>query len=271
MAKYEDLQGKRVIVTGGASGIGLSTAQRFVEEGSKVYIFDINGKALEQALEENPGFAGGTVMDVGDETSVKQGFAEADGIIGGVDILISNAGISIRNLFRDTNYEQWRRVLNTNLDGMYLCAKEALDRMDRQKSGVILMTASNNGMEAHPYYTDYNVSKAGVILLTRTLAVEYAPHIRVNAICPGYVLTPMQKAEYTDEMFEKVNQGIPMKRHANPEEVAALFAFLASGEASYITGQHIPIDGGETAKLLADFVQFQYCMHDNGRPPDKLS
>lgn len=81
----------------------------------------------------------------------------------------------------------------------------------------------------------------------RTLALEYAPNIRVNSICPGYVLTPMQRSEYTDEMLAEVNEGIPMKRHAEPEEVAALFAFLASNEASYITGQHIPIDGGETA------------------------
>ncbi len=247
MARYEELTGKRVIVTGGASGIGLATAQRFVEEGSSVMIFDINEEALKNTLAENPGLVGGVVVDVSDEDSVKTGFKEADQQMGGIDILISNAGISVRNLIKDTTFQQWKKVIDINLHGMYLCAKEALDRMETQGSGVVLFTASTNGMEAHPYYADYNASKAGVILLGRTLALEYAPKIRVNSICPGYVLTPMQRSEYTDEMLEKVNQGIPMKRHAEPREVAALFAFLASDEASYITGQHIPIDGGETA------------------------
>lgn len=247
MARYEDLINKRVVITGGASGIGLATAKRFAKEGAKVVIFDINKNALDNELDKNPNLAGGVLVDVSSEESVKNGFLKVDELIGGIDVLVSNAGISVRNLFKDTDYDQWKKVLDINLNGMFLCAKEALKRMDEQKSGVVLFTASTNGMEGHPYYTDYNVSKAGVILLGRTLALEYAPFIRVNSICPGYVLTPMQRAEYTDEMLEKVNQGIPMKRHATPEEVASLFVFLASDEASYITGQHIPIDGGETA------------------------
>lgn len=247
MAKYEDLKDKRVVVTGGASGIGLATAKRFAKEGAKVVIFDVNKDALKDALNENSDLSGGVVVDVSNEESVINGFLEVDKLIEGIDILVSNAGISFRSLFKDSDYNQWKKVLDINLGGMYLCAKEALIRMEEQKSGVVLFTASNNGMEGHPYYADYNASKAGVILLGRTLALEYAPHIRVNSICPGYVLTPMQRAEYTDEMLEKVNQGIPMKRHATPEEVASLFVFLASSEASYITGQHIPIDGGETA------------------------
>lgn len=247
MARYEDLVGKRVVVTGGASGIGLATAKRFAKEGSKVVIFDINEKALDDVISNNPDLAGGVVVDVSKEESVIKGFEKVDKLIDGIDVLISNAGISVRSLFKDITYEQWKKVLDINLNGMYLCAREALKRMSEQKSGVVLFTASTNGMEAHPYYADYNASKAGVILLGRTLALEYAPYIRVNSICPGYVLTPMQRAEYTDEMLEQVNEGIPMKRHATPEEVASLFVFLASDEASYITGQHIPIDGGETA------------------------
>ena len=247
MAKYDELKDKRIVVTGGASGIGLATAKRFAKENAKVVIFDWNNESLNEVLSNNPELAGGVRVDVSNPIDVKNGFLKVDEIIGGIDVLISNAGISVRNLFKDIEYEQWTKVLGINLSGMFLCAKEALKRMEPQKSGVILFTASTNGMEAHPYYADYNVSKAGVILLGRTLALQYAPYIRVNSICPGYVLTPMQKAEYTEEMLEKVNQGIPMKRHATPEEVAALFAFLASDEASYITGQHIPIDGGETA------------------------
>lgn len=247
MAQYPDLKNKRVVITGGASGIGMATAQRFISEGAKVVVFDINESAFPDAKKAMPDLAGIVSVDVSKEDSVREGFLQVDRILGGIDILISNAGISIRNKFVDTDFAQWRKVLGINLDGMYLCCKEAIDRMMPQKSGVILMTASNNGMNAHPFYTDYNVSKAGVILLGRTIALECAPYVRVNSVCPGYVLTPMQRAEYTDEMLEVVNEGIPMKRHAEPEEVAALYAFLASNQAKYITGQHIPIDGGETA------------------------
>ena len=113
--------------------------------------------------------------------------------------------------------------------------------------GVILMTASTNGLTGHEFYADYNASKAGVILLARTMALELAPTVRVNAVCPGYVLTPMQKAEYTSEMLERVNATIPLGRHAKPEEIAALYAFLASEDGAYFTGAVISIDGGEMA------------------------
>ena len=247
MAKYEELKNKRVIITGGGSGIGQATARRFAEEGARVVIFDINEAALAETAKLLPGLAGTHVVDVSDEASVKAGFAAVDASLGGLDVLISNAGVSVRNRFVDTDFAQWRKVLGVNLDGMFLCCREAVRRMEKQRSGVILMTASTNGMEGHQFYTDYNVSKAGVILLGRTIALECAPWLRINSICPGYVLTPMQKAEYTEEALAEVNEGIPMKRHAEPAEVAALFAFLASDEAKYITGQHIPIDGGETA------------------------
>jgi 3-oxoacyl-[acyl-carrier protein] reductase len=112
---------------------------------------------------------------------------------------------------------------------------------------VILMTASTNGLTGHPFYADYNASKAGVILLARTMALELAPAVRVNAVCPGYVLTPMQRAEYSDDMLAEVDAGIPLGRHASPDEIASLYAFLASEEGAYFTGAVISIDGGETA------------------------
>jgi NAD(P)-dependent dehydrogenase (short-subunit alcohol dehydrogenase family) len=244
---YPSLQDKRVVITGGASGIGLATVQRFVEEGANVVIFDRNKEALDLVLIENPGVKGGVALDVSNEDQVMEGFRRVDKILGGIDVLISNAGISLRREFLDISYEEWNQVMGINLGGMFLCAKEAIRRMQQSKTGVILFTASTNGMDGHPLYADYNASKAGVIELCKTIALEYAPWLRVNALSPGYVLTPMQRAEYTDEMLEVVNQQIPIKRHADPKEVAALFAFLASDQASYITGQNIPIDGGETA------------------------
>ncbi len=183
---------------------------------------------------------GQIACDVSDAGQVERAFEQ----IGKVDVLVANAGISIRAPFLEISEEDWRRVLDVNLTGVFLCAQQAARRMDE---GVILMTASTNGLSGHPCYADYNASKAGVILLAKTMARELAPKIRVNAICPGYVLTPMQKAEYTEDMLAEVNASIPLGRHAEPEEIAALFAFLASDDARYITGAAITIDGGETA------------------------
>jgi NAD(P)-dependent dehydrogenase (short-subunit alcohol dehydrogenase family) len=244
---YPDLAGKRVAITGGASGIGFATASRFVQEGSRVALIDRDGAALERADLELSGAELLLEADVSAPEAVQSAFREIDARLGGVDILVSNAGISVRSGFSDITFEQWSKVLGVNLGGMFLCAREASKRMST--GGVILMTASTNGMEGHPFYADYNASKAGVILLAKTMALEFAPLIRVNSVSPGYVLTPMQRAEYTPEMLEKVNARIPFRRHADPSEVAALFAFLASDQASYITGANIPIDGGETAGL----------------------
>jgi NAD(P)-dependent dehydrogenase (short-subunit alcohol dehydrogenase family) len=123
--------------------------------------------------------------------------------------------------------------------------------MIERGTGVILQTASTNGITGYPYYADYNATKAAVIELTKSMALELAPKIRVNAVAPGYVLTPMQRAEYTDAMLDAVNQKIPLRRHTQPEEVAALFAFLASDDAQFITGAIYTIDGAETAGALA--------------------
>lgn len=243
---YQDLGGKRVVITGGVSGIGLATAKRFLVEGAKVVLIDKDKEGLEEVLKNNPELEGGIQADVGKENEVEQGFERVDEIMGGLDVLISNAGVSVRKPFLDITYDQWRTVHNVNLDGMFLCSQQALLRMKEQQNGVILYTASNNGIHPHPLYADYNSSKAAVMLLAKTLALEFAPWLRINAVCPGYVLTPMQKAEYTEEMIEQVNQDIPLGRHAQPEEIANLFAFLTSSESAYITGQCIPIDGGET-------------------------
>jgi NAD(P)-dependent dehydrogenase (short-subunit alcohol dehydrogenase family) len=236
------LEGRVAFVTGGGSGIGRATVRRFVQEGARVVSI-----ALDDDVE---GLAGAVVADVADPEAVAEAFARVEEVLGGLDVLVANAGISHRHRFMDARPEDWRRVLAVNLDGVFACAQEAARRMGGA-GGVILMTASTNALVGHPLYADYNASKAGVVALTRTLALELAPAVRVNCVCPGYVLTPMQEAEYTPEMLRAVDARIPLGRHARPEEIAALFAFLASDEAAYITGAAIPIDGGETAGGLA--------------------
>lgn len=236
----QGLEGKRVVVTGGTSGIGLATIGRFRAEGARAV-------ALADRDVEDPGL----LCDVADAASVERAFTRVDELLGGIDVLVANAGISIRKPFLEIAETDWRRVLDVNLTGVFLCAQQAARRMSAPDAGggVILMTASTNGLTGHPLYADYNASKAGVILLARTMALELAPAVRVNAVCPGYVLTPMQRAEYTDEMLAEVNAGIPLRRHASPEEIASLFAFLASDDGAYITGATISIDGGETAGI----------------------
>ncbi len=242
------LTGKRAVITGGASGIGLATARRLAAEAVQVMVFDKNRQALDQALDEATELAGRVHVDVSNPEEVARAYERVDACIGGIDILVANAGISYRSPFLEITPAQWNHVLATNLGGIFYTAQQAARRMmENPAGGVILMTASTNGITGHPYYADYNASKAGVILLARTMALELAPKVRVNAVCPGYVLTPMQRAEYTPEMLEQVNSKIPLGRHASAEEVAALFTFLASPEAAYITGQAIMIDGGELA------------------------
>src|SRR5579864_4342838 len=245
------LKGKRVLITGGASGIGAATAARFLEEGSVVCVLDCDPKGREQIREKLSDLAGIVDADVSNLKQVQSAFDDAIRIMGGIDVLINNAGISIRHDFLKITPEEWAKVIAVNLTGVFYMAQTAARHMWERGSGVILQTASTNGIMGYPYYADYNATKAGVIELTRTMALELAPKIRVCAVAPGYVLTPMQRAEYTNEMLEQVNQKIPLKRHAKPEEIAALFAYLASDDAAYMTGQVFTIDGAETAGSLA--------------------
>ena len=240
------LKGKNVIVTGGASGIGQATAARFLDEGCSVCVIDRSEEARARVARELPNLTRVIDADVSGFDQVQLAFAEAVEAMGSVDVLINNAGISIRHDFLDITPQEWDQVVDVNLKGVFYMAQTAARHMVGKGGGVILNTASTAGNVGYPHYADYSASKGGVIALTLAMSLELAPAVRVNAISPGYVLTPMQRAEYSDEMLQAVNSKIPMGRHAKPEEIAALFAFLASDDAAFATGQVYVMDGAET-------------------------
>jgi NAD(P)-dependent dehydrogenase (short-subunit alcohol dehydrogenase family) len=245
------LADKRVLITGGASGIGAVTVKRFLEEGSRVVVLDHDAEGCRRIKAEASGLSGTIICDVSDPEAVKRAFIELDELFGGLDVLINNAAISIRHPdITEIPIETWQRIINIDLNGVFYVAQQAAQRM-KHTGGVIINMGSTSALVGHPHYADYNAAKAGVHELTKTMALELAPKVRVVAVCPGYVLTPMQEAEYTPEMMAEVNRKIPLKRHARPEEIAGLFAFLASEDASYITGHAYIIDGGEITGGLA--------------------
>ncbi|AQZ62384.1 3-oxoacyl-[acyl-carrier protein] reductase [[Actinomadura] parvosata subsp. kistnae] len=240
----------RAIVTGGASGIGAAIARRFVAEGARVAVMDRDKEAMALIDDRVPGVDLALVADVTEPAAVDEAFEELDRRWGGLDVAVNNAGISVPGAFADLPLADWERVLRVNLTGVFLVAQRAVRRM-RGRGGVVINIASVSGMVGMPNYSAYNVSKAGVIELTRTLALELAPEIRVNAICPGYVLTPMQEAEYSPAALAECARKVPLGRLGRPAEIAALAAYLASDEAEFATGQTFVIDGGETAGGLA--------------------
>jgi NAD(P)-dependent dehydrogenase (short-subunit alcohol dehydrogenase family) len=244
------LNEKRVLITGGAGGIGMATAARFLEEGARVVVLDYDDAALSRSGRELA-LSGVLRADVSNPDDVAWAFDQLDGLLGGLDVLINNAGISLRHGFVDISPQEWRKVIDVNLNGVFFVAQQAARRMLAGKGGVILNMSSTNGLMGYPYYADYNASKAGVIELTRSMALELAPAMRVNAVCPGFILTPMQEAEYTADMQQAFAAKVPLNRLGRPEDVAALLAFLASDDAAFITGQCFVIDGGEICGGLA--------------------
>jgi NAD(P)-dependent dehydrogenase (short-subunit alcohol dehydrogenase family) len=245
------LAGKRVVITGGAMGIGRAMVSRFLEENAKVIVMDSNGNQCKKLKQEFPGLSDAIDADVADYDSVFRAFQQIEERTKGLDVLINNAGISIRQSFLEMSQQQWLDVINVNLNGVFYVAQQAARSMSKGEGGVILNMGSTNALMGYHLYASYNASKAGVVELTRSLALELAPKIRVNAVCPGFILTPMQEAEYTQEMLDAFKEKVPLNRLGKPEEVASLFAYLASEEANFITGQCFVIDGGEIAGGLA--------------------
>ena len=172
------LEDKRVLVTGGASGIGAAIALRFMEEGARVVVLDRDEQFLNTFQSQHPEARGAILADVSAPAQVARAFETLDELVAGLDVLINNAGISIRHKFMDIKPEEWRAVMDVNLNGIFYIAQEAARRMLAGDGGVILNMGSTNGLMGYHYYADYNASKAGVIELTRSLALELAPKVR---------------------------------------------------------------------------------------------
>jgi NAD(P)-dependent dehydrogenase (short-subunit alcohol dehydrogenase family) len=247
------LTGKGVLVSGGSSGIGKATVRRFLEEGSRVVFCGIDGDEVEAAAAElsSLGPATGMACDVSRADDVAALIEEAEGALGEIDILINNAGVAWKAPFLDIAPDQWDRVLEVNLRGMFLVAQGVARLMVARGRGVIVNMASTNALGGEEELAHYNASKGGVLQLTRTMAVELGRRgVRVNCLCPGFIETPLNDA-ISDRAFTEayVRERIPLGRAGVAEEVAAAYAFLASDDASFIHGEALVIDGGQIAVM----------------------
>jgi len=240
------LAGRVALITGAGSGIGEATARRFAAEGAIVVVNDVEverARAVASAIQKDGGQALAVAANVTRRDEVEQLVARAVGEFGRLDVLINNAGINRDAMSHKMTEEQWDQVLAVNLKGTFLCAQAALPKMRERGWGRVVNTSSV-GCLGNIGQANYSASKAGVIGLTRTLALEYAKYgVTVNCIAPGAVMTPML-AGVPDPIKEKITAQIPMGRIADPAEIAAVHAFLASEDAGYITGQVIFVDGG---------------------------
>jgi NAD(P)-dependent dehydrogenase (short-subunit alcohol dehydrogenase family) len=246
-------EGKRVIVTGGGSGIGKATVARFAAEGATLVLTDRIQEAAESAattIARETGaiiypFVGDVALQSDDQAAIQFALDQ----MGGVDILINNAGVYYEEPFTEITEARWDEVLDINLKGTFLMCQAVAPHFMEKKAGVIVNMSSTNGIAGEIGYAHYNASKAGVVLLTKTLALELGPYnVRVNCVCPGYIVTPGSQAIDNEEFVaDYARNKIPLGRVGRPEEVAAVFAFLASDDASFITGESILIDGGQLA------------------------
>lgn len=239
-----DVEGQSVVVTGGSSGIGKAIAKRFVEDGADVVIGDIDEEKGEEVADE----IGATFRhcDVSEYEQVEDLVEFAVEQHGKLDCIVNNAGIGSIDSIEDMTIEDYHQIISVDLHGVTYGCKAAAPHL-KETEGTIINIASIYGLVGDVGATAYNAAKGGVVNLTRSVADDLAQHnVRVNSICPGYVKTPMT-ADLDDEFMQHIMAETPLGRMAEPEEIAGLAIFLASPEASYITGANIPVDGGWTS------------------------
>ena len=243
------LEGKKAVVTGGASGFGKETALLFAREGAEVALIDMNLPGAEETAEDIRkigGKAWAIQADVSDEESVKKAFAQAFEDLGVIDILINIAGFGRGGWnIEDLSLDQWKRLIDVNLQGVFLCCREVIPHMEERKYGKVVNIASICGQCGRKVAVDYASSKAGVIGLTRALAMQVAKYgVNVNAVAPGPIVTPIFEKNYTPEQIKVLMDTIPFSRMGTTRDVANLFLFLASDESGWITGECVAVNGG---------------------------
>jgi len=252
--KIFDLAGKLAIITGGSRGLGKAIALGFAKFGSNVVIADILEEEAKGTVKEIEKLGRKSLFVKTDVSSQK----DVDNLVkktlekfGKIDILVNNAGIYRATPMESAGEEEWERIMDVNLKGQFLCAKAVGEVMIKQKSGKIVNIASIAGEFAFGQSVAYNSSKAGIILLTKTLAIDWAKHnIQVNAIAPGVFETPMTSGLLKDEGFKgTIKSRVPLGRSGEPNELVGTAVFLASDASSYVTGSVITVDGGWTAGL----------------------
>lgn len=243
------LQGKVSIITGAASGIGKATAEKFAREGATVVVCDVNiaaVQALASALQAAGGEAMACKVDVTNRAEVAAMVAAVNARFGRIDVLVNNAGIVKDAQLVKMTDEQFDSVIDINLRGVYNCTRAVVDTMVAQGSGVILNASSVVGLYGNFGQTNYAASKFGVIGFVKTWSRELGKKgIRANAVCPGFVATPILDA-MPEKVIQAMEERVPLRRLAQPEEIANVYAFLASDDASYINGAAIEVTGGLT-------------------------
>lgn len=239
------VEGHRAIVTGGASGIGRATCRRLAAEGASVGVLDINGDGAKAVAAEIGGVS--VAVDVTDAAALQAAVDDVAGQLGGLSIVFANAGTGTMAAIGDTTPEEWRRITSVCLDGVFFTVHAALPHLIANGDGRIVSTASISGVRPAEGEAAYAASKLGLIAFTASLALEYGPAIRANAVSPGMIATTLTEALVTDPVIvERMLAKTPAARIGDPEDVADVVLFLVSDLARFVTGQNVVIDGGMT-------------------------